>query len=208
MEFGSWTNGLNWGASNAYDNYYLANPYLDLLRKGEASTDVLDDKARRVLRLIFRTAMNSRKPFGSLNSPEHTAAARRIAGEGMVLLKNDNKVLPVDLASVKTIAVVGENAVKMMTVGGGSSSLKVRHEYTPLEGIRAAVGDKAEVIYERGYVGDVTGRLQRRENGSGPFGETFRGGADRRCRSCCPQSRCRAFHRRSEQERPPGQRGR
>ena len=157
MEFGSWTNGLNWGASNAYDNYYLANPYLDLLRKGEASTDVLDDKARRVLRLIFRTAMNSRKPFGSLNSPEHTAAARRIAGEGMVLLKNDNKVLPVDLAGVKTIAVVGENAVKMMTVGGGSSSLKVRHEYTPLEGIRAAVGDKAEVIYERGYVGDVTG---------------------------------------------------
>lgn len=157
MEFGSWTNGLNWGASNAYDNYYLANPYLDLLRKGEASTDVLDDKARRVLRLIFRTAMNSRKPFGSLNSPEHTAAARRIAGEGMVLLKNDKKVLPIDLASVKTIAVVGENAVKMMTVGGGSSSLKVRHEYTPLEGIRAAVGDKAEVIYERGYVGDVTG---------------------------------------------------
>lgn len=157
MEFGSWTNGLNWGASNAYDNYYLANPYLDLLRKGEASTEVLDNKARRVLRLIFRTAMNSRKPFGSLNSPEHTAAARRIAGEGMVLLKNDNKVLPVDLAKAKTIAVVGENAVKMMTVGGGSSSLKVRHEYTPLEGIRAAAGDKAEVIYERGYVGDVTG---------------------------------------------------
>ena len=157
MEFGSWTNGLTWGASNAYDNYYLATPYLEQLRKGEASTEVLDNKARRVLRLIFRTAMNSRKPFGSLNSPEHTAAARRIAGEGMVLLKNDNKVLPVDLAKAKTIAVVGENAVKMMTVGGGSSSLKVRHEYTPLEGIRAAVGDKAEVIYERGYVGDVTG---------------------------------------------------
>ena len=157
MEFGSWTNGLTWGASNAYDNYYLATPYLEQLRKGEASTEVLDNKARRVLRLIFRTAMNSRKPFGSLNSPEHTAAARRIAGEGMVLLKNDNKVLPVDLAKVKTIAVVGENAVKMMTVGGGSSSLKVRHEYTPLEGIRAAAGDKAEVIYERGYVGDVTG---------------------------------------------------
>ena len=157
MEFGSWTNGLTWGASNAYDNYYLATPYLEQLRKGEASTEVLDNKARRVLRLIFRTAMNSRKPFGSLNSPEHTAAARRIAGEGMVLLKNDNKVLPVDLAKAKTIAVVGENAVKMMTVGGGSSSLKVRHEYTPLEGIRAAAGDKAEVIYERGYVGDVTG---------------------------------------------------
>lgn len=62
MEFGSWTDGLSWGASNAYDNYYLAAPYLDMLRKGEASTATLDDKARRVLRLIFRTAMNTRKP--------------------------------------------------------------------------------------------------------------------------------------------------
>lgn len=157
MEFGSWTDGLSWGASNAYDNYYLAAPYLDMLRKGEASTATLDDKARRVLRLIFRTAMNTRKPFGSLNSPEHLAAARRIAGEGMVLLKNEGGVLPIDLGRAKTIAVVGENAIKMMTVGGGSSSLKVRHEYTPLEGIRAAAAGKAEVIYERGYVGDVTG---------------------------------------------------
>lgn len=157
MEFGSWTDGLSWGASNAYDNYYLAAPYLDMLRKGEASTATLDDKARRVLRLIFRTAMNTRKPFGSLNSPEHLAAARRIAGEGMVLLKNEGGVLPIDLGRAKTIAVVGENAIKMMTVGGGSSSLKVRHEYTPLEGIRAAAAGKAEVIYERGYIGDVTG---------------------------------------------------
>lgn len=157
MEFGSWTDGLSWGASNAYDNYYLAAPYLDMLCKGEASTATLDDKARRVLRLIFRTAMNTRKPFGSLNSPEHLAAARRIAGEGMVLLKNEGGVLPIDLGRAKTIAVVGENAIKMMTVGGGSSSLKVRHEYTPLEGIRAAAAGKAEVIYERGYVGDVTG---------------------------------------------------
>lgn len=156
MEFGSWTDGLTWGASNAYDNYYLARPYLELLRSGEASEATLDDKARRVLRLIFRTAMNRRKPFGSLNSPEHIAAARRIAGEGMVLLKNDNGVLPFDMSQLKTIAVIGENAVKMMTVGGGSSSLKVHHECTPLEGIRAAVGNRVKVLYERGYVGDVT----------------------------------------------------
>ena len=159
LEFGSWTNGVDWSLdiSNVYDNYFLAGPYLEMLRQGKASVKQLDDKARRVLRLIFRTAMNTRKPFGSLNSPEHLAAARRIAGEGMVLLKNDGGVLPIDLAKAKTIAVVGENAIKMMTVGGGSSSLKVRHEYTPLEGIRAAADGKAEVIYERGYVGDVTG---------------------------------------------------
>lgn len=157
LEFGTWTDGLKRGASNAYDNYYLALPYLDKLRSGEASVETLNDKVRRVLRLNFRTAMNTDKPFGSMNSPEHLAAARRIAGEGMVLLKNDGAVLPVDLDKTGTIAVIGENAIKMMTVGGGSSSLKVRHEYTPLEGIMAAVGNKAEVVYERGYVGDVTG---------------------------------------------------
>ena len=157
MEFGSWTNGLNRGVGNAYDNYFLAAPYLDLLRRGEASEEVLDDKVRRVLRLIFRTAMNTRKPFGSLCSPEHEAAARRIAGEGMVLLKNDCDVLPLDPERVRRIVVVGENAVKMMTVGGGSSSLKVRREVTPLEGIREAAAGRAEVVYERGYVGDVSG---------------------------------------------------
>lgn len=159
LEFGSWTNGVDWSLdiSNVYDNYFLAGPYRELLRQGRASVEQLDDKVRRVLKLIFRTAMNRRKPFGSLNSPEHLAAARRIAGEGMVLLKNDGGVLPIDLGEVKTIAVVGENAIKMMCVGGGSSSLKVRREYTPLEGIRAAVGDRAEVLYERGYVGDVAG---------------------------------------------------
>ena len=157
LEFGTWTDGLTMGATNGYDAYYLAEPYLQRLREGKASEEVLNDKVRRVLRLIFRTAMNTDKPFGSLCSPEHYDAARSIAGEGIVLLKNDNDVLPVDLGSVKKIAVIGENAVKMMTVGGGSSSLKVQHECTPIEGLLAAVGDKAEVVYERGYVGDVTG---------------------------------------------------
>ena len=145
------------GATNGYDAYYLADPYLKKLREGSASEDILNDKVRRVLRLMFRTAMNNDKPSGSLCSPEHYDAARKIAGEGIVLLKNDNEVLPVDLASVKKIAVIGENAIKMMTVGGGSSSLKAQHECIPLEGIMAAVGDKAEVVYERGYVGDVSG---------------------------------------------------
>ena len=165
MEFGSWTNGLNWGTSNAYDNYYMALPYLRLIEAGTVGTEELDDKARRVLRLIFRTAMKPDKPFGSMNSEEHLAAARQIAGEGMVLLKNDNGLLPLDPNEVKTIAVVGENAIKMMTVGGGSSSLKVRREFSPLEGIRDYLGDRAEVIYERGYVGDVTGNYNGVETG-------------------------------------------
>ena len=143
------------GATNGYDAYYLADPYLAKLREGTASEDILNDKVRRVLRLMFRTAMNNDKPSGSLCSPEHYEAARTIAGEGIVLLKNDNDVLPIDPSSVGKIAVIGENAIKMMTVGGGSSSLKAQHECTPLEGFIAAAGDK--IVYERGYVGDVSG---------------------------------------------------
>lgn len=157
LEFGTWTNGLSSGARNAYDNYYLAQPYLQRLKDGRASMDELDDKVRRVLRLAFRTVMNTGRPWGSMRSPEHYAAARQIGEEGIVLLQNKHSVLPVDLTRVRKIAVIGENALKMMTVGGGSSSLKAQHEISPLEGIRRRVGDKAEVIYARGYVGDETG---------------------------------------------------
>lgn len=158
MEFGSWTNGLNWGASNAYDDYYLAKPYLKLLEEGKLPVADLDDKARRVLRLIMRTEMNRNRPYGSLNSDEHYAAARRIGGEGIVLLKNKGNLLPLLPEKVKKVLVVGENAIKMMTVGGGSSSLKVQRETLPLDGIRKLAAEKGiEVAYERGYVGDVTG---------------------------------------------------
>lgn len=157
MEFGSWTNGLSNGASNAYDNYYLADPYMKLIREGKVGTKELDDKVRRILRLAFRTTMDRNRPFGSLCSDEHFAAARKIGEEGIVLLQNNNNVLPVDLNKVKKIAVIGENAVKMMTVGGGSSSLKVKYELSPLDGIKSRVGNKAEVVYARGYVGDVGG---------------------------------------------------
>ncbi len=157
LEFGSWTNGLSNGASNAYDNYYMAAPYLDLIRKGEVGTKELDDKVRRVLRLTFRTAMDYSKGSGAICSEEHYDAARRIGAEGIVLLRNEGSVLPIRPASGTRILVVGENAVKMMTVGGGSSSLKVQREISPLDGIRNAAAGVASVDYARGYVGDVSG---------------------------------------------------
>ena len=157
LEFGSWTNGLHSGARNAYDNYYMAIPYRELIASGEVGTAELDDKVRRVLRLNFLTAMKADKAPGSMCSEAHYEAARRIGNEGIVLLRNKGGVLPIRNGQVSRILVVGENAVKMMTVGGGSSSLKVQHEISPLDGIRAAAGPAVEVNYARGYVGDVTG---------------------------------------------------
>ena len=157
LEFGSWTNGLSAGTRNAYDNYFLAFPYLKLIKEGKVGTKELDEKVSNVLRLIFRTSMDPHKPFGSLGSPEHGQAGRQIGEEGIVLLQNNGNVLPIDLNKAKKIAVIGENAIKMMTVGGGSSSLKVKYEISPLDGLKSRVGSKAEVVYARGYVGDPTG---------------------------------------------------
>ncbi len=165
LEFGSWTDGLTEGRSNSYDFYYLAQPYLKKIQSGEVGTKELDDKVRNVLRLIFRTSMNPNRGFGSLCSDAHAAAAREIADEGIVLLKNApvgkkktaQPVLPID-ADKRTILVVGENAIKQMTVGGGSSSLKAKYEISPLEGIRErAALNNTEVRYVRGYVGDIGG---------------------------------------------------
>ena len=146
MEFGSWTNGLTNGVSNAYDNYWLANPYLNGIKSGKFSEDELNDKVRRVLRLTFRTTMNRNRPWGSMGSDEHKAACRQIGGEGIVLLKNKGNILPLDPAKVKKIAVIGENAIKMMTVGGGSSSLKAAYEITPLQGLKT-VSAKISRLY-------------------------------------------------------------
>ena len=157
MEFGSWTNGLSAGTSNAYDNYYLATPYIKGIQSGKYSMRELDDKVRRVLRLFYRTTMNRQRPHGFLCSDAHYATARQIADEGIVLLKNDGNILPIDRNKTKRVLVVGENAIKMMTVGGGSSSLKVQREVLPLDGLREKLGKNITVDYARGYVGDVTG---------------------------------------------------
>ena len=155
MEFGTWTDGLTMGATNAYDNYYLAAAYKQAIKAGKYTTRELDEKVRRVLRLFFRTTMNRHRGYGFLCSESHYAAARKIAGEGIVLLKNDRQLLPISPTAQPRLLVVGENAVKMMTVGGGSSSLKVQREISPLDGLRAVY---SHVDYERGYVGDTGGQ--------------------------------------------------
>ena len=159
MEFGTWTDGLTMGATNAYDNYYLALSYKKAIQDGTYTQKELDEKVRRVLRLHFRTTMNRQRPYGSLCSDAHYDAARQIAEEGIVLLKNDNRLLPINARNAARILVVGENAIKPMTVGGGSSSLKVQREISPLEGLRRILireSPDCKLDFARGYVGDTT----------------------------------------------------
>ena len=167
MEFGTWTDGLTMGATNAYDNYYLSLSYKKAIQNGTYTERELNDKVRRVLRLHFRTTMNRQRPYGALCSDAHYEAARKIGTEGIVLLKNSpsspkgESILPLtaEKLSGSSILVVGENAIKPMTVGGGSSSLKVQHEISPLEGLRrqlVKLQSSCKVDFARGYVGDTT----------------------------------------------------
>lgn len=150
LEMGSYTDGLSSEAPiNTYDDYYLGRAYLEKCKRGEVPEEIINDKARRMLRMIVRTEMSDRKGFGSINSPEHVAAARSIAQEGIVLLKN-NGILPLAPAG-KRILVVGENATRSLCAGGGSSELKPRDEVSPLRGIKERFAD-CEVEYAQGYV--------------------------------------------------------
>ena len=130
LEMGSYTNGLTSESEFGYDDYYLGKAYLKMIKEGKIPMEVVDDKAGRVLRLIFRTAMNRNKPFGSLASPEHYRTAYDVAVEGTVLLKNGNGkkqpgLLPIAPDAYKHILVVGDNATRNLMQGGGSSELKM-----------------------------------------------------------------------------------
>ena len=149
MEMGTWTNGLTWGVSSAYDNYYMATPLKKMILSGSIPESVLDEKIRRILRLNFRTNMNRKRPYGSLNTKEHAEIARKVAEEGIVLMKNDNGLLPLIPGKYQKIAVIGENAVKNLAEGGGSSELKPKTMISPLEGLRAVYGDA--VKFSLGY---------------------------------------------------------
>ncbi len=155
LEMGSYTNGLTSESDFGYEDYYLARPFLEMIRKGEVPESVLDDKVRRLLRLNFRTAMNRNKPFGSVATPEHYAVAEEVGNEGIVLLKNNpvekkgSPLLPINPEKYKSILVVGDNAVRKLNEGGGSSELKVKDYVSPLAAMKTLYGDKVE--FAQGY---------------------------------------------------------
>ncbi len=150
IEMGTGTDGLTSSTENAYDYYYLAKPFLEMIKSGEIDESVVDDKVRRILRLMFRTNMDKNRSFGRKANQEHFDVAREVAQEGIVLLKNNRNFFPLNPETDQSIAVIGENATRMMTVGGGSSELKTVHEISPLEGIKKRFA-KANVTHAMGY---------------------------------------------------------
>lgn len=149
LEMGTYTNGLTSESKFDYNHYYLADAFLQGLREGKYSQEQLDDKARRIIRLMLRTNLKTPRAWGSLATEEHAQAAKKIAEGGMVLLKNEDNILPI-VDAPKRIAVIGENAIRNLMQGGGSSELKPKQVITPLQGIRERF-PQSEVIFARAY---------------------------------------------------------
>jgi beta-glucosidase len=139
--------------AKAYDDWFFANALIERVKSGEISQSVLDDKVRRNLYVMFATKMfdpADRKP-GSFNTKQHQATARRVADEGIVLLKNDKEILPLDPNKIHSIAVIGDNATRLQAAGGGSAGIKAFYEVSPLNGIVVRAGDKVNVTFSQGY---------------------------------------------------------
>jgi beta-glucosidase len=150
------TSGLDieMGTSGPYDRYFLANPFLEGLKSGKYPVSAVDEKVRRILYVMFTLNLigeNNAKRTGALNTPDHHEAARRIAEKAIVLLKNEQNLLPLAVGKDKTIAVIGDNAVAKHTHAGYGATVKASYEITPLEGITRLVGDRAKISFAQGY---------------------------------------------------------
>lgn len=145
---------IEMGTNKPYSEYYFADPLKNAVERGIIEPAVIDDKVRRILRVMFRLGIlgGASRSEGKLNAPEHQAAAKEIALEAITLLKNRGNLLPLQPEKLKKLLIVGNNAVCRHHFGGHSSAVKALYEITPLEGIRNFLKDtNVEIEFFRGY---------------------------------------------------------
>lgn len=138
-----------------FDEYKLANPLKEAIMKGEISEETVNAKVRNILRMMFRLKMIGKekedRKAGAYNTPEHREMILRTAEESMILLKNEKQTLPLNAAKIKKLVVIGQNAAKIHSDGGGSAEIKALYEICPLMGLKAYLGGNTQVEYYKGY---------------------------------------------------------
>ncbi len=140
-----------------YNDYYFADALLKAVEDGDVPVEVIDDKVRRILTAMIRTkVMDKNRSTGEFITERNFAAAKKIAEEAVVLLKNENNLLPLNFESVTSVAVIGDNAITKHAKGGGSSGIKAKYEITPLEGLKNKLGDRVEINFAQGYRSTTT----------------------------------------------------
>ncbi|TFG05077.1 glycosyl hydrolase, partial [Candidatus Thorarchaeota archaeon] len=130
---------------------YKAKPLQEALDEGSVTDDTLDDRVRRNLRVMFQTGLFDEPdslPQGSRNTPEHQELVRRAAEEGMVLLKNEGNLLPLDMDRLNSISLSGDNLKKKFgrLLYGGSSAVSPPYEVTPLQGMKERCRGKVDLV--------------------------------------------------------------
>lgn len=134
-----------------YGKFFMGDTVIKLVKAGRVPEKLLDEKVRRILYVMEKTGMLGGKRIkGEYNIPAHQQTAKKVAAEGIVLLKNKENLLPLS-SSVRSIAVIGYNAERDQSMGGGSSQVKAFYEITPLEGLQKAKSAGTAITYSKGY---------------------------------------------------------
>ena len=140
-----------------YKDYYFADELKKAVLDGKIGIDIIDDKVRRILTSMFKSnVFSNERSKGEYISKRNFEVAKNVAEEAVVLLKNKDNILPLKENEIKTLAVIGENAIIKQAAGGGSSGIKAKYEITPLEGLKNRVGDKIKINFAQGYKSTTT----------------------------------------------------
>ena len=142
------------GSGEKYNQYFFADKLLDSVKAGKVSMETIDDKVRRILWVMYHTSLSDKQPAGKINTPAHSKTVYDIASESIVLLKNEKHLLPLNLAGVRSIAVIGDNATRTNHLGGFGAGVKARYEVTPFDGLKKRLGNKVTLVYANGYSGE------------------------------------------------------
>lgn len=142
---------LSLGRHPDYGKYFLGDTVVALVKSGKIPEYLINDKVRRILYVMYKTNMiGGTRQKGEYNTKAHQQIAEKVAQEGIVLLKNNDKILPLSPV-VRSIAVIGYNADRKQSLGGGSSQVKAFYEVTPLQGLKNIAGKKVKITYCKGY---------------------------------------------------------
>ena len=201
---------LEMSVTDNFEEYCMAQPLKKAVEDGEVAEELIDEKVKNILRLMYRLHMLedvgqgsaeevskidkkdgdsgasgngevpviTRKP-GSYNTPEHRQKILEAARESIILLKNDQHQLPLSQEKTRKVLVIGDNANRIQSYGGGSAEIKALYEITPLLGIKMLLGGNAKVDYVPGYYADNFDHMNTEtnwqadslENGGGSMGE-------------------------------------
>ena len=123
---------------------YFGQQLLVAVQQGQVSQATIDDKVRRILRMMMRFGLFDRPAkIGPMNYQAQGQVARRVAEAGVVLLKNEGNVLPLDVNSFKSLALIGPYADRATSGGGGSARMSPFNTVSPLAAITERIGDRA-----------------------------------------------------------------